>query len=243
MAKTIGIVGGFVGKLGNTIGYNRQGQQLMRVYQPNVANPDTLRQRVSRETFRIAAELSRQAGLAPLIGFNKRRPTFERQAMTGLAVSKKAVSVTADKDGNLTSTVDYATLQMAEGSLPSIRSIGAPTSTAGQVTVNLQEGSIPPDAFYIDGVTPMNVLVFLAVLNREAGTIVAVAKTLTSPDSMQAGAMNISVPQSWSGERVHVYAFYKQSPTPLNGVPIQQIPPRIRFNGSNSVYVGEIEIG
>lgn len=239
MAKTIGIVGGFTGKLGNAVGYIRQGTQLMRVYQPNVTNPRTLRQEVSRKNFVVSTELARSFGIAPLIGYNKVAPSYERQAMVGELIRGEAVS-TSDQ---LVSEIDYAGVLVSAGSLPPLPKVTPTVGEPGSVSIPVTSGLIPVEAFYIDGVTPINVLVFGVVFNPKDGTSrTQVIGVYTSPDAAGTGVAPVVVPAAWSGEACHVYTFYKQSPTPLNGVPIEQLPPRIRFQGCASTYCGTVTL-
>lgn len=232
MAKSIGIIGGFTGRLGNSVGYYRRGQQLLRVYQPNVTNPNTHRQQVTRNMFVIATDLTKSFGLVPYISMNKINPTFERQVFAGSLIKQKVISVNNQGDVN----VAWADMQISAGPLTA-PSTSSAVFEAGTIAVPYEAPA--QQDFLVDGVTPMKLLVFLAVHNPSRGeTVVNVGQVLNAYDENVTRRATINVPSSWTGDGVHVWMFFKQSPDPLNDVPIQQIPTRIRFNGSPSTYVG-----
>lgn len=53
-----GLLGGYSGKLGTTVGASWKGINVVRTYQPTVANPNTQKQRNQRDIFRDWAQLA-----------------------------------------------------------------------------------------------------------------------------------------------------------------------------------------
>lgn len=53
-----GLLGGYSGKLGTTVGATWKGINVVRTYQPNVANPNTQKQNAQRELFRDVTQFA-----------------------------------------------------------------------------------------------------------------------------------------------------------------------------------------
>ena len=69
-----GLLGGYSGKLGTTVGATWKGINVVRTYQPNVANPNTQKQSNQRELFRDVTQF------ASFFLGNLVKPFWDRQA-------------------------------------------------------------------------------------------------------------------------------------------------------------------
>lgn len=70
-----GILGGLSKRIGNVVGASWKGIPVLRIYQPNVANPDTTAQRTQRAAFKLVAYYGSEL-LATLI-----KPVWDRFAI------------------------------------------------------------------------------------------------------------------------------------------------------------------
>ena len=239
MAKNIGLVGGFVGRFGNAVGYTNRGRQLIRVYQPKVYNPNTKRQQLTRDRFKVLNLYAREAGLAIGIGFNRVLPGFTRQSFVGknmnLSTFTSATSV----------EINERKLKFADGPLPAPYN-ATPSAGSGNA-VSLQVSGDESALGYDSDGTPMYVGVVLVVVNPDliglgAERAVVTGVAMGSSVSTIPTSVSATVPGSWSGTSVNVYAFFKQSAVPLNGIPASEWPWRTPFNASPSNFMGSVEI-
>lgn len=70
-----GILGGLSKRIGNVVGASWKGIPVLRIYQPNVSNPDTTAQRTQRAAFKLVAHYASEL-LATLI-----KPLWDRFAI------------------------------------------------------------------------------------------------------------------------------------------------------------------
>lgn len=238
MAKNIGLVGGFVGRFGNAVGYTNRGRQLIRVYQPKVYNPNTERQQLTRKRFAVLNDFARTASIGIGIGYNKVLAGFTRQAFIGRNMNE---------DFFLRADAGYhiENVQLSDGPLPSPDRTTATMGAGNQVTVPIT-GDVNGLGYDANG-TPMYVGVVVVIINENAvgiaGEVASVTATaMGSEVSVLPSSVSVRVPGSWSGSTAHVYAFFKQSAVPLNGIPAAQWPWRTPFNASPTTYMGEVEI-
>lgn len=238
MAKNIGLVGGFVGRFGNAVGYTNRGRQLIRVYQPKVYNPNTKRQQLTRERFKVLNDFARTASVGIGIGFNKVLAGFTRQAFIGRNMNE---------DFFLSGDAGYTigSVQLSDGPLPSPDRATATIGSGNQISVPIS-GDVNALGYDADG-TPMYVGVVVVAINQNAvgvaGEVAAITATAMGSDvSVLPSSVSVRVPGSWSGSSAHVFAFFKQSAVPLNGIPAAQWPWRTPFNASPTTYMGEVEI-
>lgn len=242
MARLTGFVGDVTGRMGNMVAFVRRGENFARKYQPNVTNPNTARQQRSREIFRYAYELSASFAPAVLMGYSGVNPTYERQAFVGKTISGQLIEIDARGDVE----INFGFLPISEGPLVPLPTSIRPTfGTAGSVKFPVSADDIDDANLLVDGVTPINCLVFGVVFSpsehRAVMDLVAVKEIGGRFNLVNEGA--VKTPVSWAGEQVHTYVFCKQSPTPRNGIPLTQLPPRIRFAASKSTYLGEGMVG
>ena len=133
-----GILGGFSGRIGNVVGSNIFGIDVMRSYQPNVANPRTSGQVSQRTKFSMVVQFLRQFNYILSIGFKLRAINMSAfNAAVALNLSQ-AVSGTAPDF-----TIDLPNLEISQGSLPGPvnASISAAAGTA--ISFGWNENNIP----------------------------------------------------------------------------------------------------
>lgn len=104
MAKLVSLSGAIVGKIGGNVYSVNAGQQIVRAYQPNVANPSTEPQVTTRSKFKLASQLS--AAVAPVLAIKKvglvsGRNQFVSQTM-GIITEEQGVASVPLEDIQLT---------------------------------------------------------------------------------------------------------------------------------------------
>lgn len=239
MAKQRGPVAStFSGRVGNVVGAKlKGGEYVTRSYQPSVKNPNTLRQRVSRLRMSTAAKLA--AGLAPAIqaGFGKAagstkmypRNMFVRDIVKFGANSPLTIA-------NETATVNYGSLKVSERiGISTTPSIG-PASFEEPLRVGLTVTGQP-----VVDVLPAGKMGLVVVVYSPAKE----ACVIDMVDAPSDGSADVSVkvPTSFSGDTVHVYAFYKWVPESGNDVATDAEPWKYPAETGSTVYVGTGNIG
>lgn len=225
------------------VAYTRRGVNLARQYQPNVTNPNTKRQQKSRRIFAEAYLMARQLAAPVTMAYSAVSSTYERQNFVGKLIDSKAISVSEDL---VQVIVDWGTVPVSWGPLVPIRTGGRPTSEVPQtITIPLTDESVADSNCLVDGVTPINCLVFGVAYSAELQDSLLALIGYKDLNGRWVPVNNgaINTPAAWSGVSAHVWAFCKQSPTPLNDIPITQLPPRIRFRSSPARYYGEVTVG
>ena len=133
MGKTVNVIGGMTGKVGNLVYYYRDGEQLVRVYVPRPNNPKSKAQTGSRLRLSLAGKISAVVPADALWGLpggskTGRRSSFLRSLIGRIVVGEDGASV-ADGD-----------IVFSEGmvDVETVHTLAAGTSaTAGRKIVNI----------------------------------------------------------------------------------------------------------
>ena len=94
MAKIYGLFGAMSGKVADVVMSVRNGQQIVRKYQPNISNPKTQNQFSTRARFKLLSQLS--AVLAPVIAFRRRGGISSRNFFTKYNFSNTSFDLDTD---------------------------------------------------------------------------------------------------------------------------------------------------
>lgn len=239
MAKQRGPVAStFTGRVGNVVGAKMKGgEYVTRSYQPAVKNPNTLRQRVSRLRMATASQLAAGLALAVQTGYAMAsgstrmfpRNMFVRELvrMGGM----RAMTVT-----NEVATIDYGALKVSQRMGISSKPACGPINLESPMTV-----SYSVTATTVQDILPSGKmgLVTVAYNPIKGQSIVDMKEAPTT------GTVNVTVstPETWQGDDVHVYAFYKWIPTSGNDVLTDAEPWKYPSETGESIYVGTGTIG
>lgn len=239
MAKQRGPVASyFSGKVGEVVGASlKGGEYTTRTYKKHIKNPNTLRQRVSRLRMSTASKMA--AGLAAAIqaGYGKAagsthmypRNMFVRNIVKfGANTPLRIVDEVAE--------IQYSDIQLSERiGISTIPSIGtASFETPGQVSMTVTGQPV------ID-VLPagkMGLVVVVYSPSNEACVI-----DMVDAPTESTATVNVAVPASFSGESVHVYAFFKWIPESGNDVTTDNEPWKYPAETGATVYVGTGNVG
>lgn len=237
MARTTGVIGTFNGKLGAAVFANRRGINYARAYQPNVANPKSARQELSRA--RMALAVKTVKGVLEFVrdGYRLGYPTYQMQR----AISKMVpttLPIITQQGGTLRVDYDVLNYALSANDMGAITSVQNPRFIdEGKVGFSV---TVPESMFYdIDGTSVgcgVEVCVYVPDLDACAiGRFVCPAPV----DGASTVAEDVTVPALWSGLRGYVYAFAKQIPNAYNGIAADTIPWKFPSRTSRCEFLGD----
>lgn len=226
--KSVGLIGSMSGKLGNSVAFVRNGQQIFRVYQPTVANPNTYRQRVSREKFKLLGEMASGYANAASIGLRAQRKTGETTRNVFMRLNKTSVTGVNLNGTAINFEVSYESLQFSQGTLPRMV-FGTPSfATPGMASVEVEDNMQDVDGASI----PDRVMLVVVCPSAKA----AVARFSGTRETTE---FSIKVPSTWQGLQVYMYAYTVKLPEALNGVADNVSPYRTPAEAvSDTIYIG-----
>lgn len=136
MSKSTNGLGQFRGKLGGVVYGVRNGQQIIRAYQPVVANPKSKEQRLQRAKGVLAGKLSHLITASVIVGMNGGSKSG-RRAMFNKNLLDSIVSEIAVTTGDAKATLVPDLLKLSNG--PQVHAISRQTSpiTLDSNTVNV----------------------------------------------------------------------------------------------------------
>lgn len=118
MAKMASLAGSVVGKIGGNVYSVSAGQQLVRSYQPNVANPQTELQVDNRTKFKLASQLA--AAVSPVLAISKKglvsgRNQFVSATMGAITFALGEATVHLNKLQLTNSSITLPSVQASRG--------------------------------------------------------------------------------------------------------------------------------
>ena len=188
----MGILDGFVGKVGTVVGSFWKGKPVMRAYKRQISDADSEAQQLVRTRFGAINSLAGAFHSAIILGFKE---VAKRKKWTegDIFINENWGCVHADTPG--AATVDYTELVIAKGHLPEAQ-FGA-ASFADPLTVEVPM----TDSSGVIGADPRD-KVYLFVYSPEAGAGMLGDVKVRADESIAC-----TVPAYWNGHRVQVYGF------------------------------------
>lgn len=234
MAKAVGLIGTLKGKVGNTVFATVRGETIARVYQPTVTNPNTYRQQMSRALMSRAGRISRAMLDFERIGWNNIAPgrAFQRAVKEMVDTSRNAFNIfSAVTPSEI--TVNYVNMPRAlsYAEIPSPTAQTPDFETEGMVKFNM---SISEECAFGDESSQQYCGVVAMVYSPDLNEAVVYKTTAASGTT----AIEVQVPDTWSGLKVHVYAFVKRLIETGNPVQTTRVPWRTPSKCSQTIYVG-----
>ena len=200
MAKILqGPNGGWLGKLGQTVGYLWKGTFVDRVYNSSPNNPRTARQIEARKKFAFAGQMASALIDAIRMGFHKKANAV-KSTQTGEFVKGALPNMSYNA---LTDTVSvaYENIQVSEGNLTGVGFDEPDLENPLQIMVSISESyASDPEAHAAD-------VVYVAVYNKTLGRgYLSDGSTCRVDDSVK-----ITVPSYWQGTQVEMWGFVKRA--------------------------------
>lgn len=125
MARLYGLNGMIRGRQGNNVYSVLNGTQVLKVYQPAVANPRTFDQRMQRSKFALAGKLSSATPSSALVGMHGSSPRERRAEF--VSIITRASTITLGTEGFI-ATIDFEKIMWSQGNIPVYSPV--PTITA-----------------------------------------------------------------------------------------------------------------
>lgn len=236
MAKAVGLIGTLKGKIGNTVFASVKGETIARVYNPNVANPDTVRQRFSRAKMALAGIIARELIRFIRLGWNQVAPGREFQRAVSIMIPTGNGILTGTPSVDPKPKMEWAQLKdaLSKNDLGYV-DCGAPDfDTAGQVTFDV---TAPANMFKDSGGNAVGLgYVAVAVCEQIDGVFMKTGM-ITNADSPETVTID-GITSNYSGMYFSVYCFAKQIPNSSNGVPSTTQPWMYPAPTSACAYVG-----
>lgn len=189
----VGILDGFVGKVGTVVGSFWKGLPVMRAYKRVVKDANTNAQQLIRTRFAAATTLASAFLYAIRIGF-KQVARSKKMTEGDIFIKENWDEITADTPG--AATIDYPDLVIAKGGLPEVLFGNVTTTEPLSIGITMQDtsgviGADATDKVYIFAYSP----------EAQAGVISDGRNTRADTSA------TLNVPAYWNGHRVHVWGF------------------------------------
>lgn len=236
--KLNGLVGGGTGKLGNSVFSQNAGRTIVRQYQSEVKNPNTIRQQNSRARFTLAGDIAKQFALAlgvgrPRVGALTSRNQFTKDI---IPVGAEVINMV----GNALS-VAYAKLPIAKGGMPKPVVLNAIYDGDDQVfAVNLDVDYNVTVASYIPQMAGEAGLVM--VCHNETTGEVHVEQKAYDPSEGVLQGVQWEPEHVTAGDKWNIYVFAKWIPTSHNDITTTSEPWRYPSDQSDVVYGATVTI-
>ena len=137
MAKIYGLFGAMSGKVADVVMSVRNGQQIVRKYQPVVSNPKTQNQYTTRARFKLISQLS--AIMAPVIAIPRLGGVSSRNRFSSVNFANTSF------DGN-TASVDLANMQLTASAVGFPAVLAERGAANIEVSLDIDEG-VPLEGF------------------------------------------------------------------------------------------------
>lgn len=223
-----GILSPFRNKVGNVVGRKWRGIDVMSAYNKNVSNPRTNAQQSQRARLSACSSLARTLNLALMLGYTefcKGKPQFPR----AMFVKDNIKAVHAPTPDSV--AIDYSDLIIARGNalavLPGAPEFDQPLT----VEFTSDASNIQALAGYAAGDFSVYGVVYCP--DYKQAIVSAPVSIGTTGDAI----MDIVVPGSWNGIKVHVYCFTVANVDKYESLGIT------KGEASDSIYVGQGNIG
>lgn len=188
-----GIHGGFTGRVGNIVGSQLRGKQVLRIRPASVSNPNTDKQRNQRERFGMVNRFLSSQGALVKIGFHSfagsRQSAFNAAASYNL---KNAII--GDFPEVALSMTD---LRLSKGNLPGLSGLTPAFAAPDVLTLQWTDNSNRLLASQTDvlmvglfDAAKSEGLAFINEANRADGTV------------------SLEIPEEWLGRSIDVFAFF-----------------------------------
>lgn len=211
-------------RVGNIVYRKWRNLDVAAKYQPNVSNPDTEAQKLVRTRFGAISDLAGKLGACLVLGF-KTFVAGTKVPPKSFFIKKNWVFVHADTPGS--ATIDYSELMVSDGPImaPSFGTLDTDTPLTVKVRINDNSGQTVSSADEV----------YLVVFCPENGQTI-LSEAVTRGDE----SVEVTVPSSWNGMRVHVWGFATWGGEVLSvqGIPVNHT----KGDASPSVYIGSGDI-
>ena len=224
-----GITSGFIGKLGNVVGFNWKGENIQRAHTVNGRKSQTKEQSLQRARFALITHAGGDLYEAIYSGY-RFVARSRRTTQNGLFVRENMKNVIGDVPELL--NLDYENLQLSQGNLLGVE-FGEAAVNGNVLSVSIAEANLD------DRRVAENDHVYLVAYCPELHNSKCVAVGTRDEE----GELSLTMSAKWAGKRIYAYGFviggasYNQgvaSKTEYLGAFGAEAPGREEGNGGNT---------
>lgn len=198
MSKTSkNVLGDQRGQIGKVVGKVVDGVQMYSAHTDAVKNPRTPKQIAHRARFAASVKLGKAMSGAVKVGFKNTAAKHKLTSAFNIFVKGCIRHTTYNAETGQT-TIDYPSVELAEGDTPFVSFTGVSFNEALKVTASYSGNSDIPGADNDDSVY---VVVYAPALS----------KSMMATGLRSAGSVTVNLPSNFAGETVHVWGFVKSS--------------------------------
>jgi len=215
-----GIHGGFTGRVGNIVGSQLRGKQVLRIRPASVANPNTEKQRSQRDRFGMVNRfLSSQSALVKIgfRSFSARQSAFNAAASYNL--KNAVIGVFPEVQ------LSYADLKLSKGNLPALSGLTMAFTAPDTLSLQWTDNSSRAFAAATDVL-----MVGLYDADKAEGM------TFMNCGIRADGTASLELPEEWLGRTAAVFAFFL-SAAGLGGIATKDQVSDSVFGGSIALSV------
>lgn len=213
MAKSVGFIGGISGKIGNVVfgGTAKNGEAIMRKYNPTPHNPKSARQQRSRA---LVAEGCRQIRMflpAIRLGWQDSAPSRQFQKAMSMILPWRNGFFT-EQSGDIFFNQNKLQEVLSEKQLNGMLGVSeVDFDTASHVTFKL---NVPEGMGKDEHGNPIGVGIVATVYTKDLEEVFV--EQIVGDEGVN--SVDIEVPLAWSGLDCDVWVFVKQIPNSANGI-------------------------
>ena len=188
-----GITSGFIGKLGNVVGFNWKGENIQRAHTVNGRKSQTKEQSLQRARFALITHAGGDLYEAIYSGY-RFVARSRRTTQNGLFVRENMKNVIGDVPELL--NLDYENLQLSQGNLLGVE-FGEAAVNGNVLSVSIAEANLD------DRRVAENDHVYLVVYCPELHNSKCVAVGTRDEE----GELSLTMSAKWAGKRIYAYGF------------------------------------
>ena len=188
-----GITSGFVGKLGNVVGFNWKGQNVQRSHTVNGRKSQTKEQTLQRARFALITHAAGDLYEAIYAGF-RAEARNRRTTQNGLFVRENMANVLGDAPELL--NLDYEHLKLSFGKLPGVE-LADVAVTGNVLSASIEEANMD------DHRASEKDHVYLVAYCPEVNN----SKCMAVGKRNEEGELSLTMSAKWAGKRIYAYAF------------------------------------
>ena len=194
MAKSNwGITSGFIGKLGNVVGYNWKGKNVQRAYTVSGKKSQTKDQTLQRTRFAIITRAGSDLYEAVYEGYRREAANL-KSTQNGLFIKYNIDFIVGDDAANL--VLDYEKIQLSSGKLRGVE-FGQASLAGNVISVQIADSNL------IGRRVSASDRVYLVAYCPELRD----AKCVAVGTRVDSSALTLTLPAKWADKRVYAYAF------------------------------------
>ena len=188
-----GITSGFIGKLGNVVGFNWKGQNIQRAHTVSASKARTKEQTLHRARFALITHAGGDLYEAIYAGF-RFAARNRRTTQNGLFVKENLKNVLGDVPELL--NLDYEHLQLSMGNLLGVE-FGEAVVNGNVLSVSITEANL--DDRRVGEKDHVYLVAYCPELHN--------SKCMAVATRDEESEISLTMPAKWTGKRVYAYAF------------------------------------